>query len=98
MMATIGQLRRLMERLPDGRKVIHIDGWDGDARTLCGYAHEGAAVTGEPDNSLVEVPRGKINCAVCLRIVYFCKAIPKGPLLKVERKEEAARMIYPLAH
>ena len=47
-------------------------------------------------------PRKAHRCAgfigLGLRIPDFCKAIPKGPLLKIERKEEAARMIYPLAH
>ncbi len=69
-------VQRLKERHPNG-PIIHVEGANGDDRTLCGYVYEGSAMKGEDDTSLEYVKRGLINCADCIGIIHHCELISR---------------------
>lgn len=71
---------RFRERDLVGRWIIHLQGATESDRTLCGYAEEGSCVDGADDSGVEEVTRGKVNCADCLRIIWYCQDIPSRVL------------------
>lgn len=60
-----------MRRFRESDGTIHSEGAISDY-TLCGVALE----EGRDGAELVEVARGKVDCADCLTIIRFVKTIP----------------------
>lgn len=64
----------LVERMANGKRLVHANGASGDSRTLCGYAYEGNP--GTEDGELRFSSHWGINCKSCALIILHCKAIP----------------------
>lgn len=73
------------ERFMDASAVVHAGASDGIDYTLCGVGLDGADGVSEMTSV-----NGRIDCADCLRIIAYCKAI-SGYFLRLRQKNEASR-------
>lgn len=67
--------RRLLERTPQG-PLLHLYGYSGDDRTLCGLAFEGECARGVQSEPSTLLASGRVTCPDCIRIVRYCRTIP----------------------
>lgn len=68
--------QRLLERTKQG-PILHLYGHSGDDRTLCGLALEGECADGEKAEPNTLLSAGRVTCPDCIRIVRYCRTIPK---------------------
>ena len=76
---------KFRERDLAGNWIIHLQGAIEGDRTLCGYAEEDSCIEGGGDSGFEPVVRGKVNCAECLRIIWYCQDIPSRALAAPEK-------------